>query len=81
MDPAAYWRLLDTSHAVEVRLPDRRGADWWGLEHVLLDVEDHKVWPVTWLRGPSVLTLLASGRPPRPTGSLGRRLRDRRNRP
>jgi hypothetical protein len=81
MTPEGYARLLDTTEAVEVVLPDRRGADWPGLDHLRLDPRTGRCWPVTWLRGPSVLTLLASARraPRAPTtGCLGRRLRAQR---
>ena len=78
MTPEGYARLLDTSDAVEVVLPDRRGADWPGLDQLRMDPKSGRCWAVTWLRGPSVLTLLAVPKP-RTTGCLGRRLRARRN--
>jgi hypothetical protein len=79
-----YRRLLDARHAVEVRLPDRRGADRYGLDGCVHDGRDGRAgrwWPMAWLRGGSVLTLLLAlpaVRLGRPTGSLGRRLRERR---
>jgi hypothetical protein len=82
MTPEGYARLLDTTEAVEVVLPDRRGADWPGLAHLRLDPKSGRCWAVTWLRGPSVLALLAARRvPATTTGCLGRRLRQQRNRP
>jgi hypothetical protein len=89
MDRARYRRLLDSRRSVEVVLPDRRRADWYGIDCVLVDRSEAegragRAWAAQWHRGGSVLTLLAhqaglAPRPPQPpTGSLGRRLRERR---
>jgi hypothetical protein len=78
VDGWAYRRLLDARRAVEVRLPDRRGPDVLGLDGDVFDARAGRWWPMAWYRGGSLLTLLAVPRPSRPTGSLGRRLRERR---
>ena len=78
MDRRRYRRLLDGRRAVEVVLPDRRGDDWYGLDALILDPEERRTWAAAWYRGGSLLTLLAIPQPAQPTGSLGRRLRERR---
>ena len=78
MDRARYRRLLDSRRSVEVVLPDRRDADWYGIDAVVFDPDGRRCWSAAWYRGGSLLTLLAAPRPVRPTGSLGRLLRERR---
>jgi hypothetical protein len=68
LSPRRYRRLLDTRHAVEVyyeRRVDGATVTCGGRDGA-------------WLRGGSLLTLLVNPQPATPTGSLFRRLRQRK---
>lgn len=85
--------LLKTKHGAEVGLPARRAGDVAGLAGLLMAVRHGPqgprlgpALPISWVRGPSVLTLLLwhdthPAAPRHPSGVLGRAIRRARSRP